>query len=187
VPNAEESRARILAAALNEFASHGFAGARMERIAAEAECNKNLIYHYFKSKGALFATVINRNTDKIREELLYTPDDLPGYAARACQYAIEHPKGMRLVAWFALEQKVSDPPERRARFADLLEQITNAQGQGAITSDFPPEFVLTAILALASAWSASSPFAASFGPTSIVEPSHISALVGRAVERLTCP
>jgi hypothetical protein len=47
--------------------------------------------------------------------------------------------------------------------------------------------VLTAILALASAWSSASPFAAPVGRASIVEPSQLSDLVRRAVEHLTRP
>jgi TetR/AcrR family transcriptional regulator len=48
--NAEASRARILAAARAEFVTHGLAGARVDRIAAHAGVNKNLIYHYLGSK-----------------------------------------------------------------------------------------------------------------------------------------
>lgn len=45
---------RILAAAQAEFAAHGFAGARVERIAAEARVNKQLLFHYFASKDGLY-------------------------------------------------------------------------------------------------------------------------------------
>lgn len=46
-------RDRILAAASREFADHGFAGARMDRIAASAGVNKQLLFHYFGSKDGL--------------------------------------------------------------------------------------------------------------------------------------
>ena len=46
-------RDRILAAALAEFSRHGFAGARVERIAASAGVNKQLLFHYFGSKRGL--------------------------------------------------------------------------------------------------------------------------------------
>jgi AcrR family transcriptional regulator len=46
-------RDRILAAASLEFARHGFAGARVERIAAAAGVNKQLLFHYFGSKRGL--------------------------------------------------------------------------------------------------------------------------------------
>jgi len=46
-------RDRILAAAVAEFSRHGFAGARVERIAASAGVNKQLLFHYFGSKDGL--------------------------------------------------------------------------------------------------------------------------------------
>jgi AcrR family transcriptional regulator len=50
-------RERILASAEIEFAVHGFSGARVERIAAAASVNKQLLFHYFKSKAGLYQAV----------------------------------------------------------------------------------------------------------------------------------
>lgn len=58
--NAEATRARILSVARAEFVANGFAGARIERIAATSGVNNNLIYHYFDSKEALYLAVIEQ-------------------------------------------------------------------------------------------------------------------------------
>ncbi|SJZ74742.1 transcriptional regulator, TetR family [Enhydrobacter aerosaccus] len=58
--NAEVTRARILSVARAEFVANGFAGARIERIAATSGVNNNLIYHYFDSKEALYLAVIEQ-------------------------------------------------------------------------------------------------------------------------------
>ncbi|HEX9631707.1 MAG TPA: helix-turn-helix domain-containing protein [Gemmatimonadales bacterium] len=50
-----ESKQTILAAARTEFGEHGYAGARISRIAARARLNKQLIYYYFGSKSGLYA------------------------------------------------------------------------------------------------------------------------------------
>lgn len=50
-------RDRILSAAEAEFAAHGFAGARVDRIAAAAGVNKQLLFHYFESKAGLYRAV----------------------------------------------------------------------------------------------------------------------------------
>ncbi len=50
--------ARILAAAVTEFAERGYFGGRMDRIAAGAECNKALIHYYFKDKAGLYRSVL---------------------------------------------------------------------------------------------------------------------------------
>jgi TetR/AcrR family transcriptional regulator len=58
--NPEASRARILDAARIEFVSHGLSGGRVDRIAKQSGVNKNLIYHYFGSKDALYLAVLER-------------------------------------------------------------------------------------------------------------------------------
>ncbi|WP_420901653.1 TetR/AcrR family transcriptional regulator [Paenibacillus whitsoniae] len=44
-------------AAMEEFSSYGIAGARVERIAKNAGCNKNMIFIYFGNKETLFTTL----------------------------------------------------------------------------------------------------------------------------------
>ncbi len=58
--NPQASRARILSAARVEFVAFGLNGARVDRIAEKSSVNKNLIYHYFGSKAALYLAVLER-------------------------------------------------------------------------------------------------------------------------------
>jgi len=55
---ADQTRSRILAAAIREFGANGLAGARTELIAEEAGVNKALIYYYFQGKEALYAAAL---------------------------------------------------------------------------------------------------------------------------------
>jgi len=61
---ADQTRARILEAAVLEFSANGMAGARTEQIAEAAGVNKALLYYYFSNKQALydaaFESVANR-------------------------------------------------------------------------------------------------------------------------------
>ena len=52
------TKARILEAARIEFAAHGLAGARVDRIAGKAGVNKAMIYYHFVSKVELHTAVI---------------------------------------------------------------------------------------------------------------------------------
>ena len=54
----DRTRSRILAAALAEFSSKGFAGARVDAIARRAKGNKRMLYHYFGDKEGLFRAVL---------------------------------------------------------------------------------------------------------------------------------
>jgi AcrR family transcriptional regulator len=56
-PKASEkdpTKQRILQSALKEFAAHGLAGARVDRIAQSAGVNKAMIYYHFSSKDNLY-------------------------------------------------------------------------------------------------------------------------------------
>jgi TetR/AcrR family transcriptional regulator len=53
-----ESRDRIFEAAAKEFASRGFAGANMDRIARAARLNKAMIYYHFAGKTALYRAIL---------------------------------------------------------------------------------------------------------------------------------
>ena len=65
------SKEKVIAAALEEFADRGYAGARIDTIAAKAKVNKAMIYYHFKSKEKLYEIIIKDNfeiiTQKIRE------------------------------------------------------------------------------------------------------------------------
>jgi AcrR family transcriptional regulator len=74
----EESRAAILAAAAQEFAEHGIAGARTDTIAQEARVNKALLYYYFKDKETLYGAVLDDAFSGLKKTVFQVLDsDLP--------------------------------------------------------------------------------------------------------------
>jgi len=60
-----DSKARILRAATDEFARHGYAGARIDRIARRAKVNKALIYYHFGSKARLYQQVLEHQVSNV--------------------------------------------------------------------------------------------------------------------------
>jgi len=102
--DADKSQQVILAAALDEFSRHGLAGARVDRIAAQADVNKRLIYYYFKSKDDLFLAVLENAYLHIREaeKQLHLRDLPPAQAVRRLteftwDYYIAHPEFLTLL------------------------------------------------------------------------------------------
>jgi AcrR family transcriptional regulator len=155
---AEATKTRILQAATDEFAAHGIAGARVDRIAKTASANKNLIYVYFCSKDQLFDTVFDAHVTHGLNTVPFTPDDLPGYAGRLFDYCQQHPEVIRLATWHRLERGDShdrDPavaaPTRNAK----LEALAAVQKDKGIGTAFSPTALLTLILSLALAWNPS--------------------------------
>lgn len=59
------SKERIIKAAAQEFAEHGLAGARVDRIAEKAGANKAMIYYHFSSKEKLYQTIIEDHVNDI--------------------------------------------------------------------------------------------------------------------------
>ena len=64
---------RIIAAATAEFAARGFFGARLERIAAQAACNKALIHYYHKDKAGLYAAALDGALASLLDSLSQVP------------------------------------------------------------------------------------------------------------------
>jgi AcrR family transcriptional regulator len=120
--DADKSQQSILAAALDEFARHGLAGARMDRIATQADVNKRLIYYYFTSKDDLFLAVLENAYLNIREaeKQLHLRDLPPPLAIRRLteftwDYYIAHPEFMTLLNSENLHQGRHLEKSQRAR------------------------------------------------------------------------
>ena len=100
----EGTSAALLSAAVAEFAEHGFAGGRVDRIAALAGVNKQLVYHYYGNKDDLYQAALESVYRHIREkERELHLDDLPPRAAMEAlvafsfDYLAEHPEFIALI------------------------------------------------------------------------------------------
>jgi AcrR family transcriptional regulator len=180
---ADATRERILEAAMAEFSAYGVAGARVDRIAGNAGCNKNLIYVYFENKETLFTTVLEKHLLRVYEDLDFTPDDLPGYAGRVFDYTMAHTDLMRLMAWSNLEQKAADSATRAQVHGGKVAELADAQADGKVNPAFPPAFILTTVMTLATAWTAVNPYGTSLDPDAPKDPhtlrKHIVELVSQ--------
>jgi len=64
MPN--EKRERLMTIAAQEFATHGFEAASLNRILEEAQIGKSSAYYYFEDKADLFSTVVNYCLDRLQ-------------------------------------------------------------------------------------------------------------------------
>lgn len=87
---ADQTRTRILEAAVRQFARSGLAGARTEQIAEEAGVNKALIYYYFESKERLYSIALDAVSAKIRDRsmALFLSEGSPG--ERILRTSLDH-------------------------------------------------------------------------------------------------
>jgi AcrR family transcriptional regulator len=182
--NAEATRERILDAALAEFSAHGIAGARVDRISQTAGCNKNLIYIYFEDKETLFTTVLHKHLMRVHEESPFTPDDLPGYAGKVFDFAMGNPDLVRLLAWSTLEQAAKGPAGRVESLRAKVAEVAKAQHAGQVGTGFTADFLVTAVMTLAMAWSVASPVGPSINPNAATHPSALRKSVVEAIRLL---
>ncbi|KJV06595.1 TetR family transcriptional regulator [Elstera litoralis] len=101
----ERTAAAILAAAMREFAENGYGGARINEIAARADVNKRMLYHYYGGKDALYLAVLEATYVGIRsaEVDLHLTDRDPVEAIRELarftwQYFLDHPEFLSIVS-----------------------------------------------------------------------------------------
>lgn len=157
IRDADATRARLLLAARREFAAFGLAGARVDRIAAEAGSNKAQIYYYFGSKDQLFDAVFAAVVDEVVRELPLDVDDLPGYAARLAESYEQHPDELRLVTWQRLERS-TDPPAVAVKASKAkIAEIAQAQADGRLSDRYPADVLLHSVLHIAALWATTSP------------------------------
>jgi AcrR family transcriptional regulator len=180
--NSDDTRKRLLKAAAAEFAAYGIAGARVDRIAAGAQCNKQAIYAYYGSKEALCDAVLDAMVVDIVESVPIDAFDLPGYAVRLFDRYQAQPNALRLATWYALEGKPM-PASAMASMVHKIEGVRQAQAAGAVSKRFSPETLLMLILTLTRMGAPGSPEAES----GMIPSENFRRAIADAVARLVSP
>lgn len=150
-------RSDILAAAEREFAALGWAGGRVERIAADARVNKQLLFHYFDSKGGLFTAALRSVLD--RHEPATASVATPVDELRAIAGAVE--SAARAVPGFLLAPDPAGPDGMPADAAGMLRDwrarqqtrvamaVAEGQRRGHFRDDVDPQGIAEVAMALA--------------------------------------
>jgi AcrR family transcriptional regulator len=109
--DAERTKAEILEVATREFADRGYAGARVDEIAARTRTTKRMIYYYFGGKERLYIAVLERAYARIRaaEQALDVEPLAPVAAIRRLaeltfDHHEAHPDFIRLVSIENIDQ-----------------------------------------------------------------------------------
>lgn len=148
------TRDRILEAATREFAAHGIAGARIERIVADARTNKAQLYGYFGSKDGLFDAIFTGSLERIVNVVPIDAADLADWAVRLYDEYLRRPDLIRLATWARLERR---PAGHLVDDADRLDDhklraIAEAQTAGLVRPGDPFD-VLAMVISMSMAWS----------------------------------
>lgn len=149
---AAESQRRLLDAAAAEFAQRGLAGARVDRIAASARANKQLIYAYFGDKDELFNVVLKHRFEELTAAVPMDPYDLPKWVVEQFDFIVAHPDFMRLGDWQELERPEQVPCDIERDYQEYVDRVAKAQREGKVTTAFSALDLIVMLAGLAVSW-----------------------------------
>lgn len=150
--DAARTRAKIMAAARDEFAAHGFAGARIEAIARRAGVAKQLLYHYFAGKEALFEATLASKFGQAHPPVVHGEGPGADFVQRF-RAALTDPVWVRFLTWESAEREPSDriiaEEVRRESVARQTAAVADRQARGDLPADLPADLLALAIASLA--------------------------------------
>jgi len=150
--DAVATKAAIVAAALEEFAELGLAGARIDEIARAARVNKALLYYYFESKEHLYQGAVEQmfgvmtdalrraldTADEPRERLLSFLDAHFKLLAERPAYARLLEQEMDIIKVFLNNLKPDTAPKFFQQIAPLLAEFRGVLEAGVKSGVFRP-------------------------------------------------
>ncbi|RON48087.1 TetR family transcriptional regulator [Pseudomonas frederiksbergensis] len=102
---AQQTRTRILEAAVKVFTRDGYSGGRVESISREAESNDRMLYYYFGSKEQLFICVLehtyeqfNKAESRLKLDLSQPLVALQDLVAFVWHYYVKHPEFVKILS-----------------------------------------------------------------------------------------
>ena len=156
------ARSRIIAAALAEFAEHGYEGARTAEIARRAGVTHPLVHYHFRSKDELWKTVVDERLGPLHAAFKGVATELRDVGSRErlkillrrfARFSAEHPDVTRLM----IREGARDSPRLRwlvRHHVRLLtrpfEEIFEAAQREGWAKPLPPEQVLFLCIGAAS-------------------------------------
>jgi TetR/AcrR family transcriptional regulator len=136
---------KLLTAARREFAGRGLAGARVDDIAERAGVNKQLVYHYFGDKDALYLAVLEWVYEEIRtHERQLNLEGLPPQTAirklieSSFDYLAAHPDFIQLLndENRSGARHVRGSRRLEAMHSPLINLVAKILGEGVKTGTF---------------------------------------------------
>ena len=155
----EATQRVILDAAESHFASRGFAGASLRRVAADAGVSQPLLHHHFGSKAGLYEAVKRRFTDSYRSRFSLLaatgPLDAAFVSARMGEYLRflqDNPRLSRLMAWSRLEGEAGPWGEEDELWQSMATLVRGAQSAGLIRPELHAELFIISCASTVQYW-----------------------------------
>lgn len=189
---APDQQQAILLAALEEFATHGFHDASLNRVIDTAGISKGSLYYYFDGKDDLYAHVIRTELEQLFAQ--YGPFPVPAsdgavfwstlsdYYLRLMTALAASPQLAALIrGWVAVSTNAvlqqAQHELEQATLPWLLATLDAGQRAGAVRDDLPPDLLIAVVMGMGQAmdvWLMTRP----------AEPEQLPRLVGLLVDMI---
>ena len=133
----DDTREKLIVAALSQFAERGFYGASIAQIAGEVGLTKQALLYHFKRKEDLYSEVLRRIAQRIQSAMhsVIDPTQLPEEQFEAMllglySVAIDFPQDTKVLMRELVDDQRRDAPEEEwylrmaiNRMVDMLDQV----------------------------------------------------------------
>jgi TetR/AcrR family transcriptional regulator len=157
--NGEDTRTRVLAAAEEIFAQHGFSGSSLAMISARSGISDGLILHHFHNKQNLYHEVLENLADRYSRALSPNGElsSQPQIALRQAlttvfNYWQQDTTYQRISMWAYLENQADLVEKETALTAQLARAVATLQAQGMIPASLSPLAILPMIIGPIQFW-----------------------------------
>src|SRR5688572_24072826 len=145
-PSADpDTRQRILSAAAHIFAASGFAGARIDEIAASAGVNKAMLYYHVGDKERLYAAVLTETVERgllsLRASIdaAHSPSEkLQAVLDTMAAFTTSHPVFIPIMLREVASGGRTLPDEMLLRMAGIFRVVAEVLGEGVSAGAFRP-------------------------------------------------
>jgi TetR/AcrR family transcriptional regulator len=160
------SRERILAGGSAEFAAHGFAGARIDRIARRTKLNVRMIYYHFGSKTGLYRGVLEsiyEQMGRIVEGRTQAPSDTEDAFGMYFDALVAEPHFAQILVHELLDGAKhlralwKERPELCERIHTSARHIVEAGAQGGFLRKVDPALTVLTLITMTSFLAATRP------------------------------
>ena len=149
----EDSRERVLEAAAEQFALHGFAGTSLAAISKKCGISDGLILHHFQTKEGLYRQVLEEMAGRYGQALAQARN-LAGSPADGMQRTLEATFNFwkndrtyqRISQWAELEGRSELAQQEAGLTAALVREVERMQQQGLLDTRYAPMVFLTMII-----------------------------------------
>jgi AcrR family transcriptional regulator len=149
----EDTRERVLEAAAEQFAQHGFAGTSLAAISKQCGISDGLILHHFQTKEGLYRQVLEEMSGRYAQELAQAWESA-GSPEQAMQQTLaatfdfwkRDTTYQRISQWAMLEGHTELSQREAGLTAGLVRQVEQLQKRGQIDTRYSPMVFLTMIV-----------------------------------------